>query len=160
MIRQYSKFSKCTTFEQADQEVQAVEEELAKLGITSEYRASLEWDSTADLDIYVVNEDLNETISYKKTMSRDGNTQLDVDNRGGEQGTHVENVSFNGDAGGTFVIHVNNHDSNDDTDEIPFTVVTKLGTETKTFHSSWNINEMGAGDHAVGDMKSVTTIDF
>ena len=137
-----------------------VEEDLEKLGITSDYRVSLAWESTADLDIYVVNADNNEMVSYKKTKSEDGNTKLDVDNRGGEQGTHLENISFNGDAGGTFVVYVNNHHSNDDVDEIPFTVVTKLGTQTETFVDSWNINEMGDGDHAVGDMMNITTITF
>ena len=146
--------------EETDEEVRAVEEELEKLGITSEYRVSLEWESTADLDIYVVNEDSNEMISYKKTISGDGNTKLDVDNRGGEQGLHLENISFNGDAGGNFVVYVNNHDSKSDTSEIPFTVVTKLGTQSEGFHSSWSINDMEDGEKAVGDMMRITTINF
>jgi len=32
-----------------------VEEALAEAGITSEYRVSLAWESTADLDIYIEN---------------------------------------------------------------------------------------------------------
>ena len=137
-----------------------MEEELERLGITSEYRVSLEWESTADLDLFVVNKDSNEMISYKKTTSGDGNTKLNVDNRGGEEGPHVENISFNGDAGGNFAVYVNNHDSKSDTVEIPFTVVTKLGTQTEAFHYSWNINEMDDGENAVGDMMSITTINF
>ena len=42
-----------------------MEEELERLGITSDYRVSLEWESTADLDIYVVNDDTDEMISYR-----------------------------------------------------------------------------------------------
>ena len=121
----------------------------------------MEWESTADLDIYVVNKDSNEMISYKKTVSGDRNTKLDVDNRGGEQGTHLENISFNGDAGGNFVVYVNNHDSKSDTTEIPFTVLTKLGNHSEGFHSSWNINEMG--DHRDGNldkMMKMTTVNI
>ena len=66
---------------QDEHDVQAVEEELERLGITSDYRVSLEWESTADLDIYVVNNDTDEMISYRKLESSDGNCKLDVDNR-------------------------------------------------------------------------------
>jgi len=153
--------TEATTEVLAAQEVQSVEEELEKLGITSEYRVSLAWESTADLDIYVVNNETDETISYKKTTSSDGNTKLDADNGGGEQGTHVENISFNGDAGGSFVVYVNNHNSNDDVAEIPFTLVTKLGAQTETFEDSWNINEMGEHrDGDVGMMMKITGINF
>merc|ERR1719361_207805 len=83
------------------QEIAEVAEELEKLGITSEYRVSLAWESTADLDIYVENVETGETIDYRSTESDDGNTTLDADNTGGampEGGKkHVENISFNGD---------------------------------------------------------------
>merc|ERR1712012_658796 len=39
----------------AEHEARAVEEALAEAGITSEYRVSLAWESTADLDIYIEN---------------------------------------------------------------------------------------------------------
>merc|ERR1712012_174323 len=149
-----------TEQEQDDHDVQAVEEELERLGITSDYRVSLEWESTADLDIYVVNNDTDEMISYRKLESSDGNCKLDVDNRGGERGVHVENISFNGESGGNFKVFVNNHDSNDDAEEIPCTVVAKLGDRIKTFHKKWNINRMGAGDHDVTEMLSITTVNF
>ena len=137
-----------------------MEEELERLGITSDYRVSLEWESTADLDIYVVNNDTDEMISYRKLESSDGNCKLDVDNRGGERGVHVENISFNGETGGNFKVFVNNHDSNDDAEEIPCTVVAKLGDRIETFHKKWNINRMGAGDHSVAEMLSITNLNF
>ena len=83
-----------------------------------------------------------------------------MDNRGGEQGIHVESISFNGNARGKIVVYVNDHDFKSDTTEIPFTVVTKLGTQTEAFHYSWNINEMDDGENAVSDMISITTINF
>ena len=135
------------------------------MGITSEYRVSLAWESTADLDIYVQNVETEETIDYRSTESDDGNTILDADNTGGdmpEDGKkHVENISFNGDVGGKFAVYVNNHDSNDDANEIPFTVVTKVGDQTQTFEDSWNINEMG--DHRDGNldmMMKMTTVNI
>ena len=154
-----------TTEEPEDLAARAVEEELEKLGITADYRVSLEWESTADLDIFLVYKyndtrgNHKETISYEKTTSDDGTITLDVDNRGAEHGTHVENISFNGTQG-TCVIYVNNHDSNDDHNEIPFSVVTKLGEAGETFHDSWNINEMGAGEHTLGEQMMITTINL
>jgi len=153
-----------TTIEEA-QEIADVAEELEKLGITSEYRVSLAWESTADLDIYVENVETGETVDYRSTESDDGNTTLDADNTGGampEGGKkHVENISFNGDVGGNFAVYVNNHNSNGDTDEIPFTVVTKVGDQSQTFEDSWNINEMG--DHRDGNldkMMKMTTVNI
>ena len=69
--------------------------------------------------------------------------------------------SFNGDVGGTFAVYVNNYNSQSDVDEIPFTVVTKVGSQTQTFEDSWNINQRG--DHRDGDlgmMMEVTTVDI
>ena len=83
-----------TEQEQDEHDVQAVEEELERLGITSDYRVSLEWESTADLDIYVVNNDTDEMISYRKLESSDGNCKLDVDNRGAIQLTFWAWPSF------------------------------------------------------------------
>ena len=138
---------------------------MEKLGITSEYRVSLAWESTADLDIYVENVETGETIDYRSTESDDGNTTLDADNTGGDMPEggkkHVENISFNGDVGGKFAVYVNNHDSNDDTNDIPFTVVTKVGAQSQTFEDSWNINEMG--DHRDGNldkMMKMTTVNI
>ena len=147
------------------QEIAEVAEELEKLGITSEYRVSLAWESTADLDIYVKNVETNETIDWRRKESGDGNTILDADNIGGslpEDGKkHVENISFNGTVTGTFAVYVNNHRSNSDVVEIPFAVVTKVGDQTQTFEKSWNINEMGenrGGD--LGKMMKITTINI
>ena len=73
-----------------------VAEELEKLGITSEYRVSLAWDSTADLDIYVKNVETGEWIYYSNKESSDGNTKHNADNEGGAmpegRKKHVENI--------------------------------------------------------------------
>merc|ERR1719237_543364 len=91
--------STTSTIDEA-QEVAAVADELSKLGITSQYRASLAWGSTADLDIYVQNAQTGEIIRWSSKISNDGNTTLDADNQGGSQPEdgekYVENVSFNG----------------------------------------------------------------
>ena len=154
----YADMSHC----EAEEVIDDVAEELEKLNITSEYRASLAWMSTADLDIYVRHVETGEVIFYGDKYSDDGNTYLDVDQLGGQLPadgkTHVENVSFNRD--GTFEVYANNHNSKGDVDEIPFTVVTKMGTQTRTFHDSWNIGEMGTvtnGD--LGRMMKITTIN-
>ena len=155
-----------TTTSIADaQEIAEVAEELEKLGITSEYRVSLAWESTADLDVYVENVETREKIYWASKESDDGNTILDADNMGGslpEDGKkHVENISFNGTVTGTFAVYVNNHRSKSDVDEIPFAVVTKVGDQTQTFENSWNINEMGenrGGD--LGKMMKITTINI
>merc|ERR1712029_840574 len=63
----------------AEHEARAVEEALAE-GITSEYRVSLAWESTADLDIYIKNVDTGELLYWDLLTSEDGNTKLDVDN--------------------------------------------------------------------------------
>ena len=62
---------------EAEEVIDDVAEELEKLNITSEYRASLAWMSTADLDIYVRNVDTGETIFYGNKDSEDGHTYLD-----------------------------------------------------------------------------------
>ena len=71
-------------------------EELEKLGITSEYRVSLAWDSTADLDIYVKNVETGEWIYYSNKESSDGNTKHNADNEGGAmpegRKKNVENI--------------------------------------------------------------------
>ena len=73
-----------------------VAEELEKLGITSEYRVSLAWDSDADLDLYVKNVETGEKIYWSNTESGDGNMKHDVDNEGGAmpegRKKHVENI--------------------------------------------------------------------
>ena len=137
------------------------------MGITSEYRVSLSWQSTADLDIYVKNVETGEKIFWSNHKSEDDNTTLDADNTGGEMPadgkTHVENISFNGDVDGTYVVYVNNHASNGDVDEIPFTVVTKVGSETQLFEDSWDINELGQHedyDGELGAMMEITTINI
>ena len=48
----------------AEHEARAVEEALAEAGITSEYRVSLSWESTADLDIFVKNIATGEVIFH------------------------------------------------------------------------------------------------
>ena len=140
-----------------------VEAELNALGITSEYRATLAWESTADLDIYVENVATGELIYFSTMKSDDENTVLDVDNTGGdypaEGEKHVENVSFNGEAGGSFNIYVTNYTTNDDEDEIPFTVVTKNGQQTDVFEDSWDINEMGTQtNNNLNKMMKIATI--
>ena len=69
--------------------------------------------------------------------------------------------SFNGDVGGTFAVYVNNHNSQSDVDEIPFTVVTKVGSQTQTFEDSWNINQRGVNwEEDLGMMMEVTTVNI
>ena len=151
-----------TTTTTEDHVGEDVAEELEKLNIKSEYRASLAWMSRADLDIYVRDVDTGEIIFYGDKESDDGNTYLDVDQLGGQLPadgkTHVENISFKRD--GTFEVYANNHNSKGDVDEIPFTVVTKMGTQTRTFHDSWNIGEMGTvTNRDLGRMMKITTIN-
>ena len=147
------------------QEIAEVAEELAKLGITSEYRASLAWNSTADLDIYVQNVLTGEIIYWSAKVSDDGNTILDVDNTGGslpEDGEkYVENISFNGTVPGTYAVYVNCYSSKMDVNEIKFVVVTKVGAQTLTFDMSWDITEMGErGGRDLGSMMKITTINI
>ena len=69
--------------------------------------------------------------------------------------------SFNGDVGGTFAVYVNNYKSQSDVDEIPFTVVTKVGSQTQTFEDSWNINQRGVNwEEDLGMMMEVTTVNI
>ena len=122
---------------------------------------SLAWESTADLDIYVKNVDTGELLYWGLLTSEDGNTKLDVDNRGGDHSLHVENVSFNGDFPGSYAVYVNNHASDNDVDSIPYTVVVKMGTQTQTFEDTWNINELGEHQQGdVGQMMGITTVNI
>jgi len=146
--------------EEEEADLAIVEEELAALGITSEYRATLAWESTADLDIYVKDVATGEVIYFSNMNG--SNAKLDVDNTGGEYPAegekHVENISFNGD-GGSFEVYVTNYDTNDDEDEIPFTVVTKNGQETNVYEDSWDINEMGTEtNNKLDKMMRIATI--
>merc|ERR1711988_2048724 len=63
----------------AEHEARAVEEALAEAGITSEYRVSLAWESTADLDIYIENAATGEVIFYANKVSSNGAMELDSD---------------------------------------------------------------------------------
>ena len=154
-----------TLIEQEEEDVAAVVNELEHLGIASEYRVSLAWESKADLDIYVENLETGETVNYKSRERDDGNTKLDADNTGGNmregETKHLENISFNGPAGGSFAIYVNNHHANGDEDEIPFAVVTKVGRETQVFEDSWDINERGeVRDDDLYKMMPITIIEW
>ena len=129
-------------------EATLVVNELEQLGINSEYRVSLAWVSKADLDLHVENLETGEIVDYRNIESDDGTITLDADNPGGDmpegKTKHVENISFNGPAGGSFAVYVNNHDANGDEDKIPFTVVTKVGRDTLVFEDSWDINRRGS----------------
>ena len=141
--------------------IDEVDEVLENLNVTSEYRASLAWRSTADLDIYVKITATEELIYYRSKVSADGNTYLDVDQipsaPAAEGEPHVENVSFN--STGTYEVFVNNHNSNNDVGEIPFTVVIRRGSQSETVRGTWDIGEMGTVTNAdLSRMLRITTI--
>jgi len=143
----------------AEQEARAVEEALAAAGITSEYRVSLAWESSADLDIYVENAATGEVIFYGNKESDNGAMELDIDQQGGSDGQHVENISFDGDVAADYVVYVTNYATNHDEDEIPFTVFTKQGQQVETFEDSWDIDDMGTEtQNNLDNMMEITTI--
>merc|ERR1712024_138590 len=118
----------------AEQEARAVEEALEEAGITSEYRVSLAWESKADLE-------------------------LDIDQTAGQEGQHVENVSFDGDVAAEYVVYVTNYASKGDQGEIPFTVFTKQGQHMDTFEESWDIDDMGTETQDnLNNMMQITTV--
>merc|ERR1711902_67301 len=123
-----------------EHEARAVEEVLAAAGITSEYRVSLAWESTADLDIYIEDAATGEVIFYANKVSSNGAMELDIDQQAGSAGQHVENISFDGDVAADYNVYVTNYDTNNDSGEIPFVVVTKQGQTVETFEDSWDIN--------------------
>jgi len=139
-----------------------VEEILEHLNITSEYRVSLTWMSTADLDIYVKIVATGEVIKYTNKVSQDGKVDLDVDRLAGTypsgmESRWVENVSFRKD--GTYEIYVNNHNAKSDTGEVPYEVIIKLDREERILRGSWNIDERGdVRDHDLAKMIKKTTI--
>jgi len=145
--------------------IDEVDDIFLDLNIISQYRASLTWKSTADLDIYVKIIATGEVIEYDYQRSQDGKVDLDVDHREGtyptgEEKRWVENVSFRKD--GTYEIYVNNHRSNSDTGEVPYSVIIKNGpmAETQLIRGSWNIDEMGQNpDGDLAKMMKTATIE-
>jgi len=143
----------------AEQEARAVEEALEEAGITSEYRVSLAWESKADLDIYIENAATGEVIYYGNKESDNGAMELDIDQTAGQEGQHVENVSFDGDVAAEYVVYVTNYASKGDQGEIPFTVFTKQGQHMDTFEESWDIDDMGTETQDnLNNMMQITTV--
>jgi len=145
--------------------IDEVDDIFLDLNIISQYRASLTWMSTADLDIHVKIIATGEVIHFNNKVSRDGKVDLDVDHTEGtyptgEENRWVENVSFRKD--GTYEIYVNNYRSNSDTGEVPYSVIIKNGpmAETQLIRGSWNIDEMGQNtDGDLAKMKKMATIE-
>ena len=147
-----------TTEANAENVARAVNETLAEAGITSEYRVSLAWESTADLDIFVENSATGDIIFHANKSSSNGAMELDMDERAGSEGQHVENVSFDGDVHADYNVYVTNHQTHNDQGEIHFVVVTKQGQTEKTFKDSWDIGKMGEEKHGnLGNMMPITT---
>ena len=143
----------------AEHEARAVEEALAEAGITSEYRVSLAWESTADLDIFVENNATGEVIFHANKSSSNGAMELDIDQQAGSAGQHVENISFDGGVHADYNVYVTNYATNSDQGEIHFVVVTKQGQTEKTFKDSWDIGKMGEEKHRnLGNMMAITTV--
>jgi len=143
----------------AEHEARAVEEALAEAGITSEYRVSLAWESTADLDIYIENAATGEVIFYANKVSSNGAMELDIDQQAGSAGQHVENISFDGGVHADYNVYVTNYATNSDQGEIHFVVVTKQGQTVETFEDSWDINTMGIEQHnRLENMMAITTV--
>ena len=143
----------------AEHEARAVEEALAEAGITSEYRVSLAWESTADLDIYIENAATGEVIFYANKVSSNGAMELDIDQQAGSAGQHVENISFDGGVHADYNVYVTNYATNSDQGEIHFVVVTKQGQTVETFEDSWDINTMGIEQrNRLENMMAITTV--
>merc|ERR1712117_920028 len=143
----------------AEHEARAVEEALAEAGITSEYRVSLAWESTADLDIYIENAATGEVIFYANKVSSNGAMELDIDQQAGSAGQHVENISFDGGVHADYNVYVTNYATNSDQGEIHFVVVTKQGRTVETFEDSWDIGAMGIEQHnRLENMMAITTV--
>ena len=136
-----------------------MEEALAEAGITSEYRVSLGWESTADLDIYVENAATGEVIYFGNKVSSNGAMELDIDQTAGSAGQHVENISFDGSVAADYNVYVTNWNTKHDQGEIHFVVVTKQGQTVETFEDSWDIDAMGIeNSHDLSNMMAITTV--
>ena len=148
-----------TTEANAEHVARAVNETLAEAGITSEYRVSLAWESTADLDIFVENKATGDIIFHANKSSSNGAMELDMDERAGSEGQHVENVSFDGGVHADYNVYVTNYATNSDQGEIHFVVVTKQGQTVETFEKSWDIGAMGIEDgYNLDNMMAITTV--
>merc|ERR1711884_20352 len=148
-----------TTEANAENVARAVNETLAEAGITSEYRVSLAWESTADLDIFVENSATGEVIFYANKVSSNGAMELDIDQQAGSAGQHVENISFDGGVHADYNVYVTNYATNSDQGEIHFVVVTKQGQTVETFEDSWDIGAMGIEQHnRLENMMAITTV--
>ena len=136
-----------------------MEEALAAAGITSEYRVSLGWESTADLDIYIEDAATGEVIYYANKRSSNGAMELDIDQQGGSAGQHVENISFDGGVAADYNVYVTNYATKHDEGDIHFVVITKQGQTVETFEDSWDIDAMGTEtSHRLNNMMAITTV--
>ena len=150
--------------------VQQVADKVEKHGVTSRFKVALAWESTTDLDAWVVIAGANETIGYSNLVSRDGNTRLDFDANAGNPTTKpVENFSLSDKRPGVYHFYVNNYctrgnprsQSNPNHMSIDFTVVVNLDGEISTINDSWDVIKRGENSSSIiGRMIYITTIEI
>ena len=150
--------------------VQQVAYKVEKHGVTSRFKVALAWESTTDLDAWVVIEETNENVGYSNLVSRDGNTRLDFDANAGNPTTQpVENFSLSDKKPGIYHFYVNNYhtrgnpksQSNPNHEAIDFTVVVNLDGEISTINDSWDVIKRGENSSSIiGRMMYITTIEI
>ena len=144
--------------------VQQVADKVEKHGVTSRFKVALAWESTTDLDAWVVIAGTGDRIGYSNLVSRDGNTRLDFDANAGNPTTQpVENFSLSDKGPGVYLFYVNNYCTrgNPKDNSIDFTVVVNLDGEVSTIKDSWDAFKRGENRPSKIDrMMYVTTIEI
>ena len=144
--------------------VQQVADKVERHGVTSRFKVALAWESTTDLDAWVVVEETGEAVGYSNLASRDGNTRLDFDaNACRPTKQPVENFSLGDKEPGSYSFYVNNYATRGDPRDktIDFTVVVNLDGEVSTFADSWDVKKRGENQNsAINRMMHITTIDI
>ena len=134
---------------------------LETLGVPREgNKVTLAWNTKADMDFYVQNLNKPEEVtSYMHDDTYDA--KLQIDQTGGTEEMHVENIKLPED-GGNYAIFVNCFHAQGDEIEVPFTVVTQINGKYQRFSKSWNMGVMGKENDAenMAGMMKIGTITW
>ena len=140
---------------------------LETLGVPREgHKVTLAWNTKADMDFYVQN--LNAPEEVTSWMNEDDEddyaAKLQIDQTGGTEDMHVENIKLPEDKG-NYAIFVNCFHSDGDfgrIPEIPFTVVTQIDGKYRRFSKAWNFEMMGEDNDAenMAGMMKIGTITW
>lgn len=126
--------------------------------ITGDVQVTLSWNSSADIDLYVVDPDDNEIFFGNREVANGGQLDLDSNAGCGSDGPRAENITWNTTPPhGTYTVRVNNWSSCGEASTDWTITVRRRGQATQTFSGTYTGAGVGGGS---GAGQVVTTFTY